>query len=75
MASKGKNADWDSILPMINMIIAKTAYAKGRNLISNNFLLFIKSSIKQIKTPEDLTVFANFFEAFYGFYKLHCPAN
>jgi len=75
MASKGKNADWDSILPMINMIIAKTAYAKGRNLISNNFLLFIKSSIKQIKTPEDLAVFANFFEAFYGFYKLYCPAN
>jgi len=45
MASKGKNADWDSILPMINMIIAKTAYAKGRNLISNNFLLFIKSEV------------------------------
>ncbi len=75
MASKNKNADWDSILPMINMIIAKTAYAKGRKLISENFLSFIKSSIKQIKTPDDLAVFANFFEAFYGFYKFHCPAN
>ncbi len=75
MASKSKNSDWDSILPMINMMIAKTAYAKGRKLISENFLSFIKSSIKQIKTPEDLAVFANFFEAFYGFYKLHCPAN
>ncbi len=75
MAAKNKNSDWDSILPMINMTIAKTAYARGRNLISENFLSFIKSSIKQIETPEDLAVFANFFEAFYGFYKLYCPAN
>ena len=75
MAAKNKNSNWDSILPMINMIIAKTAYAKGRNLISENFLLFIKSSIKQIETSEDLAVFTNFFEAFYGFYKLYCPDN
>ncbi len=69
MAAKNKDAKWDSIHPMVNMVIAKTAYAKGRNLISDNFLSFIRSSIKQIKTPEDLAVFAHLFEAFYGFYK------
>lgn len=75
MAAKNKDAKWESIHPMVNMVIAKTAYAKGRNLISDNFLNFIQSSIKQIKAPEDLAVFTNLFEAFYGFYKLHSPAN
>ena len=75
MAAKNKDTRWDSILPMVNMIIAKAAYAKGRNLISYNFLDFMQSSIKQIKTPEDLAVFTNLFEAFYGFYKLYSPAN
>ena len=75
MTAKNKNSEWDNILPMVNMIIAKTAYAKGRNLISDNFLNFMKSSIKQVEAPEDLAVFANLFEAFYGFYKLHCPSN
>ena len=73
MESKNSGSDWDNILPLVNMIIAKTAYAKGRKLISDNFLNFIRSSIEQIKDPEDLEVFANLFEAFYGFYKLHCP--
>ncbi|MCF6246495.1 MAG: type III-A CRISPR-associated protein Csm2 [Desulfobacula sp.] len=75
MAAKNKNSEWDNILPMVNMIIAKIAYAKGRNLISDNFLNFMKTSIKQIEAPEDLAVFANLFEAFYGFYKFYCPSN
>jgi len=75
MTAKNKDAQWESVLPMVNMIVAKTAYAKGRNLISQNFLDFMQSSIKQIKEPEDLAVFANLFEAFYGFYKLYCPVN
>ena len=75
METKNSGADWDSILPLINMITAKAAYAKGRDLVSNNFLNFMRSSIEQIKEPEDLEVFANLFEAFYGFYRLHCPAN
>ena len=74
MEVKNSNADnWDNILPLVNMITAKTAYAKGRKLISENFLSFIRSSVEQVKDPEDLEVFANLFEAFYGFYKLHCP--
>ena len=75
MTAKNQNSDWDHILPMVNMIIAKTAYAKGRKLISKNFLDFMKLSIQQVETPEDLAVFANLFEAFYGFYKMHCPSN
>lgn len=75
MEAKNNSADWDAILPLVNMIIAKAAYAKGRDLVSNNFLNFMRSSIEQVKEPQDLAVFANLFEAFYGFYKLHCPAN
>lgn len=72
--AKNNNTDhWDNILPLVNMLTAKTAYAKGRKLISENFLSFIRSSVEQVKDPEDLEVFANLFEAFYGFYKLHCP--
>lgn len=75
MEAKNRDADWDNILPLVNMMTAKAAYAKGRNLISDNFLIFIRSSVEQVKAPEDLSVFANLFEAFYGFYRLYCPAN
>lgn len=75
MEAKTKTVQWDNISPLVNMIIAKAAYAKGRDLVSENFLDFIRSSVKQVKASDDLAVFANFFEAFYGFYRLHCPAN
>lgn len=75
MAAQSSHSDWDNILPMVNMITAKTAYAKGRKLISENFLQFMRDCIEQIYDPKDLDVFANLFEAFYGFYKLHCPEN
>ncbi|MGB9498177.1 MAG: type III-A CRISPR-associated protein Csm2 [Dissulfuribacterales bacterium] len=75
MEVKNSHANnWDNILPLVNMLIAKTAYANGRKkLVSDSFLSFIRSSVEQVKEPEDLEVFANLFEAFYGFYKLHCP--
>ncbi|MGE0084730.1 MAG: type III-A CRISPR-associated protein Csm2 [Desulfococcaceae bacterium] len=66
---------WDAILPMVNMLSAKAAYAKGRELVSDRFLNFIKNSVDQITDPRDLTVFANFFEAFMGYYRLYLPAN
>ncbi len=75
LEAKNRGADWDNILPLVNMITAKAAYAKGRELVSDNFLSFIRASVTQIKDPEDLSVFANLFESFYGFYKLHCPVN
>jgi len=66
---------WKSILPLVYMVTAKGAYAKGRNLISDNFLQFIRESIEQVELPEDLDVFTSFFESFIGFYKLHGPKN
>ncbi len=75
MEAKNKNADWNNILPLVNMVTAKAAYAKGRALISDNFLFFIRTSVEQVKAPEDLDVFANLFEASYGFYRFYCPAN
>ncbi|MBF0226061.1 MAG: type III-A CRISPR-associated protein Csm2 [Desulfobacterales bacterium] len=72
---KSRNTNFDTILPFINMLVAKAAYADGRELISKNFFEFIKISIKEIKTKSDLKVFTNFFEAFMGFYRSYGPSN
>ena len=74
-SKKDKDAVWNNILPMVNMVTAKAAYARGRNLISENFLDFLRDQIQVIEKKEDLDIFTNFFEAFYGFYKLHGPQN
>lgn len=66
---------WNSILALVNMMVAKAAYAKGRDLVSDNFLNFIRNSVKEIREKEDLKLFATFFEAFMGFYTLHGPKN
>ncbi|GLI34304.1 type III-A CRISPR-associated protein Csm2 [Desulforhabdus amnigena] len=67
--------DWDKILPLVNMIIAKAAYAEGRKLVTNDFVEFLKESIRQVQNAEDLDVFANLFEAFMGFYKKYRPSD
>lgn len=68
--AKVNPGDWDNILPYINMLIAKAAYAKGRNnLITEDFVGLMKDCVEQIRDPRDLDVFANFFEAFMGFYR------
>ncbi len=74
----GREADkkrWSDILPLVHMLTAKAAYAKGRRLISKRFLKFIKSSVEKVEAPGDLSVFAGFFEAFMGFYRLHGPSS
>ena len=68
-------ARWGDILPLVHMLVAKAAYAKGRELVSDDFTNFIRYSIEQVENPKDLNVFANFFEAFMGFYRLHGPAS
>lgn len=60
---------WEIIHPYINMLIAKAAYAEGREKVSSYFTEFIRNSINQIRDPQDLLVFSNFFEAFMGFYR------
>ncbi len=75
MAAKSQKSDWDSILPLVHMLVAKAAYARGRELVSDTFVEFIRSSIEQVKDPKDLGVFSNFFEAFMGFYRADCPVK
>jgi CRISPR-associated protein Csm2 len=70
---QNNNDEWDNILLMIHMLVAKAAYAKGRNLISKEFADFIRDSVRQVNTPKDLELFANFFEAFMGFNRLYGP--
>ncbi|HLA28504.1 MAG TPA: type III-A CRISPR-associated protein Csm2 [Syntrophales bacterium] len=70
IANNRSNAEaWDSIIPYVNMLIAKAAYAEGRKLVTGNFTSFMKDSIGQIRDSKDLAVFTNLFEAFMGFYK------
>jgi len=69
---KSKPDDWDYVLPYVNMLIAKAVYAQGRNaLVTSEFVNMLKECINQVEQPEDLDVFANFFEAFMGYYKQH----
>lgn len=66
-------SDWDHILPHVHMVLAKVAYAKGRKLVTDEFVDFMKTGIEQIKRKEDLQVFAHLFEAFTAYYKIHGP--
>jgi CRISPR-associated protein Csm2 len=75
MLAKTNPESWSNVLPYVHMVTAKAAYAKGRDLISDDFREFIKSGIDQIEEPADLNVFASFFEAFLGFYKMHNPRD
>jgi len=69
LKASAENETWENILPYVNMLNAKAAYALGRDYITLDFLAFIKESVAQIKEPADLDVFANLFEAFMGFYR------
>ena len=75
MLAKSDREPWENVLPFVHMVTAKAAYAKGRSLVSDDFLEFIKNGIDQIDTPKDLAVFTSFFESFLGFYKMHRPKD
>ena len=75
MRAKTKTNDWKTLLPLVHMITAKSAYATGRNLITLSFHNFIKQSVDQVETPDDLDIFALFFESFIGFYKAYRPKD
>lgn len=61
-------------LPLIKMLNAKVAYAKGRDLVDQNFIDLIRHCLSQVtadkKTFETCKLF---FEAFMGFYKMYQP--
>ena len=73
--SNSRPDQWEAILPQIHMLVAKAAYARGRELVSDEFLEFVKSSVQQIQSSGDLSLFSGFFEAMMGFYRLHGPKN
>lgn len=62
-------------LPLIKMLNAKVAYAKGRDLVDKNFVDLMRHCLNQVN--EDKKTFDTcklFFEAFMGFYKGHRPS-
>ena len=71
--AKDDSAHLDLVLPQVHMLLAKVAYAKGRNLVSDSFVEMMKSGIQQIQDKDDLQVFTNFLESFMGYYKMYGP--
>lgn len=61
--------EFEKLLPYIKMLNAKAAYAKARDLISDEFVDFIKKSISLVSDRKDFDVLKTFFEAFMGYYK------
>ena len=61
---------WEVVLPQVHMMIAKAAYAEGRDLVTSSFVNMLGDTIRdEISDKDDLKVFCNFFEAFMGYYK------
>ena len=65
---------YKEFLPLIKMLNAKVAYAKGRELVDQNFVDLMRHCLGQLteekKTFETCKLF---FEAFMGFYKMYKP--
>ena len=74
LANQG-NRQWIFIETQLHLLIAKAAYAEGRQLVSPRFKDFIKNGINQIYKPSHLIFYSTFFEAFMGFYRLHGPKS
>ena len=72
---KAQNEEkFSEILPLIKMMRSKVYYAKGRDLVSDGFVLWFDGCMGKITggSKEGLKAFANFcylYEAFLGFYK------
>lgn len=68
-------ARYDDHLPLIRMLVAKVAYAHGRELVTKSFEQMIRACVKQLAegNPETFLRFKLFFEAFMGFYRVHGP--
>ena len=64
---------FDEYLPFIRMLNAKGAYAKGRNLVDENFVGMLNNGLQQVNSAETLHTFKLFMEAFMGFYKQERP--
>lgn len=70
---KTNPGNFDEYLPLIRMINAKVAYAKGRNLVDESYFQLMKCCLGQVKDMDTFTNCKRFLEAFMGFYKMHSP--
>lgn len=64
-----REAKYQEVAPFIQMLIAKVAYAKGRNHVDECFETLFAHLIRQISDAESLRNAKLFMEAFMGFYK------
>lgn len=62
---------FDEVLPLIRMINARVAYAKGRNLVDQNFFDLVRHCLQQVNSPATMRNCKLFMEAFMGFFKVH----
>lgn len=66
---KERAAKYDEVEPFIQMLVAKVAYAKGREHVDECFEKMYAHLIRQITDSESLKHAKLFMEAFMGFYK------
>ncbi|MCL1824420.1 MAG: type III-A CRISPR-associated protein Csm2 [Betaproteobacteria bacterium] len=66
---KDRQAKYEEVAPFIQMLVAKAAYAKGREHVDECFETLFSYLISQINDAESLRNAKLFMEAFMGFYK------
>ncbi|MCL2875093.1 MAG: type III-A CRISPR-associated protein Csm2 [Betaproteobacteria bacterium] len=64
-----RQAKYQEVAPFIQMLVAKVAYAKGRDYVDGCFETLFAHLICQIKDADSLHHAKLFMEAFMGFYK------
>jgi len=64
--AKGRYEKHEAFIRMLN---AKAAYAKGRGLVSTEFIEWLQRCMKQVKDPTTLKHFRLHFEAVVGYLK------
>ena len=64
-----RSAKYEEVAPFIQMLVAKAAYAKGRDHVDECFETLFAHLIRQISDADSLRHAKLFMEAFMGFYK------
>ncbi len=62
-------------LPFIRMLNAKAAYAKGRKLVNEDYVILLNACLQQVECDKTMRHFKLFMEAFMGFYKEERPKD
>jgi CRISPR-associated protein Csm2 len=68
-----RQARYREFAPLIKMLNAKVAYARGREHVDENFEKLLRHLIGQVQDPATLAQAKLFMEAFMGFYKAYNP--